>query len=97
MFILFTGYNTNTNPIYAGANVTNVTSRQLAVCTCPSDIIAVTKGQTYSKVSYHNYAANFGNTAVADASTDGKMSTETTYNGLTFGEVRRSASTAARL
>jgi prepilin-type processing-associated H-X9-DG protein len=46
--------------------------------------VALTGGQTWAGTSYHNYAANFGNTAVGDSYANGTMRTETTYNGITF-------------
>jgi prepilin-type N-terminal cleavage/methylation domain-containing protein/prepilin-type processing-associated H-X9-DG protein len=57
---------------------------QVAICTCPSDTVVKPAGQTYNGASYHNYAANFGNTAVADPNGAAPMYTLTTYNGLTF-------------
>jgi prepilin-type N-terminal cleavage/methylation domain-containing protein/prepilin-type processing-associated H-X9-DG protein len=85
LFGLFQGYNTASNPAFSSTNVTNVTGRQLAICTCPSDTVVVNKGQTYSGCAYFNYAANFGNTAVSDSFTTGIMTTQATYGGFTFG------------
>jgi prepilin-type N-terminal cleavage/methylation domain-containing protein/prepilin-type processing-associated H-X9-DG protein len=65
-------------------NLENVTSKQLTLCTCPSDLVALTGGHTWAGTSYHNYAANFGNTAVGDSYTTGVMRTESSYNGLAF-------------
>jgi prepilin-type N-terminal cleavage/methylation domain-containing protein/prepilin-type processing-associated H-X9-DG protein len=84
LYRAFQGYGAISPGVYGSPNVANVTSKQIAICTCPSDVIAVTAGQTYNKTSYHNYAANFGNTAVGDSTTNGAMRTETTYNGNTF-------------
>ncbi len=87
LFRLYQGYNTPAHA-YAGAwtgtNITSVTSKQLALCTCPSDIIALARGQTYAGSSYHNYAANFGNTAVGDNNNTAVMRTETSWAGNQF-------------
>jgi prepilin-type N-terminal cleavage/methylation domain-containing protein/prepilin-type processing-associated H-X9-DG protein len=72
------------NGAWMPPNLQNVTSRQLALCTCPSDTVVVTGGHTWAGTSYHNYAANFGNTAVGDSYSTGIMRTETSYNGIEF-------------
>jgi prepilin-type N-terminal cleavage/methylation domain-containing protein/prepilin-type processing-associated H-X9-DG protein len=72
------------NGAWISPNLGNVTSKQLPICTCPSDMVALPGGQTWAGTSYHNYAANFGNTAVGDSYSDGTMRTENTYNGITF-------------
>jgi prepilin-type N-terminal cleavage/methylation domain-containing protein/prepilin-type processing-associated H-X9-DG protein len=82
---LYQGYDQlPVNGAWIAPNLGNVTSKQLALCTCPSDTIALTGGQTWAGASYHNYAGNFGNTAVSDSYANGAMRTETSYNGLVF-------------
>jgi prepilin-type N-terminal cleavage/methylation domain-containing protein/prepilin-type processing-associated H-X9-DG protein len=87
MFSLYQGYDNNGSSfqIWTGSNLADVSSQQLAVCVCPSDTNAKPGGQTYSGTTYHNYAVNFGNTAVSDSFSTGIMRTEPSYNGLTFG------------
>jgi prepilin-type N-terminal cleavage/methylation domain-containing protein/prepilin-type processing-associated H-X9-DG protein len=84
MYQLYQGYGTAQSVIRPG-NITNVTGRQLALCTCPSDTPALPGGKTYDNCSYHNYAANFGNTAVGDSISNTSMETLATYNGFTYG------------
>ncbi|OAI38679.1 hypothetical protein AYO40_01610 [Planctomycetaceae bacterium SCGC AG-212-D15] len=62
------------------------TNQQIAIATCPSDTVALPHGQTCGGSSYHNYAANLGNTATATPFAGGgyTMRTEATYNGNTF-------------
>ena len=84
MYQLYQGYGTAQSVIRAD-NITNVTGRELTLCTCPSDTPALPGGHTWDHCSYHNYAANFGNTAVADSNSNTAMQTLATYNGLTFG------------
>lgn len=85
LYRLFQGYGTHSPGVYGSPNVANVTGKQLTLCTCPSDVVVLTAGQTYNKCAYQNYAANFGNTAVGDSNTATPgMRTETTYNGITF-------------
>jgi prepilin-type N-terminal cleavage/methylation domain-containing protein/prepilin-type processing-associated H-X9-DG protein len=55
----------------AGSNVTNVTSKQLKILTCPSDTVA----GTYAGMTHHNYGVNYGNTNMYG----------TTVAGVTFG------------
>jgi prepilin-type N-terminal cleavage/methylation domain-containing protein len=81
---LYQGYGQAANGAWSPPNVSNVTGKQLALCTCPSDTVALRGGQTWAGTSYHNYAANFGNTAVGDGWSDGAMRTEASYNGFTF-------------
>ncbi|MGE3803418.1 MAG: DUF1559 domain-containing protein [Gemmataceae bacterium] len=84
---LFQGYGTGSPGVYGQPNITNVTSVQLPISTCPSDRFALRGQQTYNGCSYHNYAGNFGNTAVGDGTVGSNstfMRTEPTYNGLTF-------------
>jgi prepilin-type N-terminal cleavage/methylation domain-containing protein/prepilin-type processing-associated H-X9-DG protein len=57
---------------------------QIALCTCPSDTPAKPGGHTYNGAAYHNYAANFGNTAVVDPNGAAPMYTLNTYNGFTL-------------
>ena len=60
----------DTGEIYYSAwNVEHVTSVQLKVATCPSDTPARPGGMTWGGCSYHNYAANWGNTAVTESGT----------------------------
>jgi prepilin-type processing-associated H-X9-DG protein/prepilin-type N-terminal cleavage/methylation domain-containing protein len=91
LYQLYTNYGTEGSvadqiPGVTTHNIANVTGKQLALCTCPSDIPALPRGQTYSKCSYHNYAVNFGNTAVGDGmDTNGTMDLETCVNGACNG------------
>jgi prepilin-type N-terminal cleavage/methylation domain-containing protein/prepilin-type processing-associated H-X9-DG protein len=84
MYQLYQGYGTAQSVISA-ANIKNVTGRQLVVCTCPSDIPALPSGKTYQNCSYHNYAANGGNTAVGDSTTNTSMDVQPTWNGYVYG------------
>jgi prepilin-type N-terminal cleavage/methylation domain-containing protein/prepilin-type processing-associated H-X9-DG protein len=84
LYVLYQGYGTAQSVIRA-ANITNVTSKQLTLCTCPSDTPAVTAGTTYDKCSYHNYTVNYGNTAVGDATGDTVMDVQPTWNGYIYG------------
>jgi prepilin-type processing-associated H-X9-DG protein len=94
MYVLYQNYGVTQSVILA-ANVANVTGKQLAVCTCPSDTPALPGGMTYNYTakppyhcSYHNYAANGGNTAVGDASggvNNAVMDIQPTYNGYAYG------------
>src|SRR5262249_3412529 len=43
-----------------GTNHDNVTSKQVAVFTCPSDSLAA----TYAGMTHHNYGVNYGNTSM---------------------------------
>jgi prepilin-type N-terminal cleavage/methylation domain-containing protein len=54
---------------YDAANLP-VTGWHFAVMTCPTDTPAPASG-TWSGTSYHNYAANFGNTATAEGGQQG--------------------------
>jgi hypothetical protein len=63
-------------------NVSHVTGKQITLCTCPSDTVVVTGGQTWAGTSYHNYAVNFGSTAVADSLSNGAMRIQAVYNGI---------------
>jgi prepilin-type N-terminal cleavage/methylation domain-containing protein len=85
MYQLYQGYGSNPNSVVLAANIANVTGKQLVLCTCPSDTPALPGGGTWSKCSYHNYAVNYGNTAVGDATSGGVMDVETTYNGYVYG------------
>src|SRR5262249_44326422 len=94
LYALYQSYGVNQSVILA-ANVANVTGKQLALCTCPSDTPALPGGRTYNYTanppyhcSYHNYAANAGNTAVGDASggvNNALMDIQPTYNGYVYG------------
>jgi prepilin-type N-terminal cleavage/methylation domain-containing protein/prepilin-type processing-associated H-X9-DG protein len=55
----------------SGTNVTNVTSRQVKVLTCPSDVIAI----PFAGMTHHNYGVNYGNTNMYG----------TTVSGVVFG------------
>jgi prepilin-type N-terminal cleavage/methylation domain-containing protein/prepilin-type processing-associated H-X9-DG protein len=85
LYALFQGLGATSPGVYNAPNVANVTGRQLTLCTCPSDTVALPGGGTYHGCSYQNYAVNFGNTAVSDSSSTGAMTTLTSYNGITFG------------
>jgi prepilin-type N-terminal cleavage/methylation domain-containing protein/prepilin-type processing-associated H-X9-DG protein len=84
MYQLYQGYGIAESVTRAG-NIANVTGRQLTLCTCPSDNPALPGGKTWAHCSYHNYAANFGNTAVTDSSSTSAMQTVATYDGFNFG------------
>jgi prepilin-type N-terminal cleavage/methylation domain-containing protein/prepilin-type processing-associated H-X9-DG protein len=84
VYQLYQGYGTAQSVIRAD-NIANVTGRQLALCTCPSDTPALPGGRTWDHCSYHNYAANFGNTAVSDSISSTAMHTLATYEGLAYG------------
>jgi prepilin-type processing-associated H-X9-DG protein/prepilin-type N-terminal cleavage/methylation domain-containing protein len=85
VYELYQGYNTSQSVISTW-NIAHVTGRQLAIYTCPSDIPALPGGQTYDKTSYHNYAVNFGNTAVGDSTVvGGAVDLEVRYKGFTYG------------
>jgi prepilin-type processing-associated H-X9-DG protein/prepilin-type N-terminal cleavage/methylation domain-containing protein len=60
------------------------TGKQLPFATCPSDTVVLSDGQTYAGSSYHNYAANIGNTASGTPFSGWSMRTETSYYGNTF-------------
>jgi prepilin-type N-terminal cleavage/methylation domain-containing protein/prepilin-type processing-associated H-X9-DG protein len=84
LYLLYQGYGTAQSVIQP-ANIANVTGKQLTLCTCPSDIPAVTAGATYDRCSYHNYAVNFGNTAVGDSATGNTvMDVQPTWNGYVY-------------
>jgi prepilin-type N-terminal cleavage/methylation domain-containing protein/prepilin-type processing-associated H-X9-DG protein len=86
MYQLYQGYGTGPTSVVLAANIANVTGKQLALCTCPSDNLALPGGQTWAKCSYHNYAVNYGNTAVGDAvGSAGTMDVEATYSGYVYG------------
>ncbi len=76
-YALRDGYSDN---YYSGTNVANVTGKRFALMTCPSDQVA--QGQTWNGTAYHNYAANFGNTALEEIGEP--TQTMTTYNGVPF-------------
>jgi hypothetical protein len=71
--------------LYPNWGISSVNNRdvpyQIAIATCPSDTVAKPAGQTFSGSAYHNYAANFGNTAAGDSAS--VMITLATFNGLT--------------
>jgi prepilin-type N-terminal cleavage/methylation domain-containing protein/prepilin-type processing-associated H-X9-DG protein len=85
LFRQYQGYNQSAfrTAAYTNTNIA-VTGKQLAICTCPSDVVALTAGQTLNRESYHNYAANFGNTAAGDSFSTGTMQTQPSFNGLSF-------------
>jgi prepilin-type N-terminal cleavage/methylation domain-containing protein/prepilin-type processing-associated H-X9-DG protein len=85
MYVLYQGYGT-AQSIISAANIANVTGKQITVCTCPSDNPALGAGTTYDKCSYHNYAVNYGNTAVGDSATGNTvMDVQPTWNGYVYG------------
>jgi prepilin-type N-terminal cleavage/methylation domain-containing protein/prepilin-type processing-associated H-X9-DG protein len=74
MWRLYVNFNGNdlTGIRYGNApNTTNVTSKQLKVFTCPSDVVAA----TYAGMTHHNYGVNYGNTNMYG----------TTVAGVSFG------------
>ncbi len=85
LFQLYQGYGLPGDYAWDSQNVSNVTGKQIALCTCPSDTVVVTGGKTWAGTSYHNYAVNFGNTAVADSLSTGAMRVEAVYNGIQDG------------
>ncbi len=68
---------------------------QIAIGVCPSDTASKPAGQTYASSAYHNYVANFGNTAVGD--TASVMTTLSSFNGLTAAGAPFRYVTAQRL
>jgi prepilin-type N-terminal cleavage/methylation domain-containing protein/prepilin-type processing-associated H-X9-DG protein len=74
MWKLYVNYDgsDNTGVRYnSGSNFTNVTTKQVKVFTCPSDVIAM----PYSGMTHHNYGVNYGNTNMYG----------TTISGVAFG------------
>ncbi|MBN9119013.1 MAG: DUF1559 domain-containing protein [Planctomycetes bacterium] len=66
---------------YHNDNLNGATGKQLALLLCPSDTPNTAGWPANGKsASYHNYVANFGNTAI-DESANWQAAT---YNGLTF-------------
>ena len=82
LFQLYQGYGLPGEYAWNSWNVSHVTGKQIALCTCPSDTVVVTGGKTWAGTSYHNYAVNFGSTAVADSLSNGAMRVEAVYNGI---------------
>jgi prepilin-type N-terminal cleavage/methylation domain-containing protein/prepilin-type processing-associated H-X9-DG protein len=78
LFQEYVGYGAQ-NSVITAPNVANVTGIQITMATCPSDIPALPAGATYAKCSYHNYAANFGNTSVGDMTNSYVMDTQPSY------------------
>jgi prepilin-type N-terminal cleavage/methylation domain-containing protein/prepilin-type processing-associated H-X9-DG protein len=78
MWNLYVNYNGNdlTNGGFrynAGNNLTFVTTKRLAILTCPSDVPSSPTG--FNGITNHNYAVNFGNTNMY----------QTTVSGIPFG------------
>jgi prepilin-type N-terminal cleavage/methylation domain-containing protein/prepilin-type processing-associated H-X9-DG protein len=65
---------------YSAANVRDVTGLRFVALTCPSDTPAA--GQTWGGCSYHNYAVNYGNTALEEIGEPTYTMEE--YNGVPF-------------
>ena len=84
LFALYHGKDTG-EIYYSPWNVAHVTNVQLRVATCPSDTPALPGGMTWGGCSYHNYAANGGNTAVGDSTTNTSMDIQPTWNGYVYG------------
>jgi prepilin-type N-terminal cleavage/methylation domain-containing protein/prepilin-type processing-associated H-X9-DG protein len=83
VFRLYRGYGLrdgNPDNYYSAANVAAVTGKRFRLLTCPSDEVA--EGQTWGGCSYHNYAANFGNTALEEVGEPTYTMEE--YNGVRF-------------
>jgi len=63
-----------------------VTTRKIAMLQCKSDMVAESN-ETWNGTSYHNFAINFGNTAVGEGGATGRDVYQVqTYNGVTFAE-----------
>jgi prepilin-type N-terminal cleavage/methylation domain-containing protein/prepilin-type processing-associated H-X9-DG protein len=76
MWKLYVNYNGNDNTgvrYNGGTNPANVTTKRLAILTCPSDVPNAPTG--FGGVTNHNYAVNFGNTNMY----------QTTVSGIPFG------------
>jgi prepilin-type N-terminal cleavage/methylation domain-containing protein/prepilin-type processing-associated H-X9-DG protein len=87
------GTGNNTNPVntkltYEQGSNLQITSIQLAVFTCPSDIPGKAKTASFNGVTYtltqHNYLINVGNIDYAQGG-DGALPDQANYPGLTFG------------
>ena len=78
---LFEHYDFNTS-YSVDPNLTNVTRRRLGVLTCPSD----EPRAAFREITSHNYAVNFGNTAVDYNPGNGYDTRQLkSFNGVTFG------------
>lgn len=63
-----------------------VTTKKIAMLQCKSDMPAESN-ETWNGTSYHNFAVNFGNTAVGEGGATGRdVYAVPTYNGVTFAE-----------
>ncbi|MSR32419.1 MAG: DUF1559 domain-containing protein [Gemmataceae bacterium] len=63
-----------------------VTTKRIPILTCPSDMSAPST-ETWNGTSYHNYAVNFGNTAVGEGGPGGAdVYPVPDYNGVLFKE-----------
>ena len=63
-----------------------VTTRKISMLQCKSDMVAESN-ETWNGTSYHNFAINFGNTAVGEGGATGRdVYPVQTYNGVTFAE-----------
>lgn len=63
-----------------------VTTRKISMLQCKSDMVAESN-ETWNGTSYHNFAINFGNTAVGEGGATGRdVYAVQTYNGVTFAE-----------
>jgi len=72
---------------YGHARNRNVTAKQLAAFSCPSDSLTATPSR-YSGTTFHNYVANYGNTTRGRVSPWGRTSANTpnVYGGAPFIE-----------
>jgi hypothetical protein len=70
-------------PTYASVNnLKYITSRRLAVATCPSDVPEV---YDTSPLTKHNYAANYGNTGLDNVSTGDNYTPRAEFGDVIFG------------
>jgi prepilin-type N-terminal cleavage/methylation domain-containing protein/prepilin-type processing-associated H-X9-DG protein len=65
----------------AGSNLTNVTSKQVKVFTCPSDVVA----GTYYGMTRHNYGVNYGNTNMYGTTVSGVAFSGAPFRGYPAG------------
>lgn len=74
------GGNDATGPRYSSApNTTQVTTKRLAVLTCPSD----KDSRPFGNITSHNYVVNFGNTGYSQGTVNG-----VTFKGAPFGNLK---------
>ncbi|MFZ9791147.1 MAG: DUF1559 domain-containing protein [Gemmataceae bacterium] len=83
---LYLDYGLATGRSYYDTANLPVTTRKIAMLQCKSDMVAESN-ETWNGTSYHNFAINFGNTAVGEGGATGRDVYQVqTYNGVTFAE-----------